>query len=55
MVIKIIEKEYTVRPAMERKRLARGSKIYEYGRVIVRVPREFVGKKVKVIVIPLSE
>jgi len=55
MVTKIIEREYTVRPAIERKRLVRGSKIYEYGRFVVRVPREFVGKKVKVIVIPLSE
>jgi len=47
----IIEKELRVVDSKHK----RGRRIYHYGYLSFKIPREYIGKRVKVIVIPAEE
>jgi len=55
MATLFVEKILKVSEAVEVKRTRTKEYRYRYGTLHVRVPHEFIGKKVKVIVIPLGE
>jgi len=55
MATLFVEKILKVAEAVEVKRTRTKEYRYRYGALHVRLPSEFVGRKVKVIVIPLSE
>jgi len=50
----IIEKDLVVTRWISRKRHKGKEYSYDYGQVTIKLPRELIGKKVRVIVVPIE-
>jgi len=49
-----VEAVVNVKRQVSRVKDRRGTTVYEYGKVLVLVPKEWIGRKVKVIVVPME-
>jgi len=52
--VHIIEKDLVVTRWVTKKRYKDKEYSYDYGQITVKLPREFIGRKVRVIVIPIE-